>query len=50
MTVPAISGMAKLSGGNSFTGNQTISSDDSGFILGRNSDIGLVKRTVLLAS
>lgn len=40
VTVPAISGMAKLSGGNSFTGNQTISSDDSGFILGRNSDIG----------
>ncbi|EIY5014245.1 TPA: tail fiber domain-containing protein [Klebsiella pneumoniae] len=44
VTVPAISGMAKLSGGNSFTGNQTISSDDSGFILGRNSDIGLVKK------
>ncbi len=44
VTVPAISGMAKLSGGNTFTGNQTISSDDSGFILGRNSDIGLVKK------
>ncbi|HFP9309452.1 TPA: tail fiber domain-containing protein [Raoultella ornithinolytica] len=51
VTVPAISGMAKasdvatLAGGNSFSGTQNIISDDSGFILGKNQDIGLVKKS-----
>ncbi|MGQ9282373.1 tail fiber domain-containing protein [Klebsiella pneumoniae] len=44
VTVPAIKGMAKLAGGNNFTGTQSLDSDDSGFILGKNGDIGLVKK------
>ncbi|HHT4259117.1 TPA: tail fiber domain-containing protein [Klebsiella variicola] len=44
VTVPAIKGMAAISGGNSFTGTQNITSDDSGFILAKNSDIGLIKK------
>lgn len=44
VTVPAINGMARIAGGNNLTGTQSLDSDDSGFILGRNSDIGLVKK------
>ncbi|MGN2428638.1 tail fiber domain-containing protein [Klebsiella electrica] len=44
VTVPAIKGMAKIAGGNNFTGTQSLDSDDAGFILGRNGDIGLVKK------
>ena len=44
VTVPAISGMARLAGGNLLTGTQTITNDDAGFILGKNQDIGLVKK------
>lgn len=52
VTVPAIAGMAKasdlnalakLTGGNDLDGSQVITSDNAGFILGRNNDIGLVK-------
>jgi hypothetical protein len=45
VTVPAIKGMAKLAGGNNYTGTQSLDSDDSGFILGKNGDIGLVKKS-----
>ena len=45
VTVPAIKGMAKLAGGNNYTGTQSLDSDDSGFILGMNGDIGLVKKS-----
>ena len=53
VTVPAIAGMAKasdldalakLSGGNNLAGSQIITSDNSGFILGRNSDLALLKK------
>lgn len=44
VTVPAIKGMAKIAGGNNFTGTQSLDSDDSGFILGKSGDIGLVKK------
>lgn len=52
VTVPAIAGMAKasdlnalakLTGGNKLDGSQVITSDNSGFILGRNSDLALLK-------
>lgn len=53
VTVPAIAGMAKASdldalaklSGNNLAGSQIITSDSSGFILGRNNDIGLVKKS-----
>lgn len=45
VTVPAIKGMAKIAGGNNLTGTQSLDSDDSGFILGMNGDIGLVKKS-----
>ncbi|MCJ1958171.1 tail fiber domain-containing protein [Klebsiella variicola] len=54
VTVPAIAGMAKasdlnalakLTGGNDLAGSQVITSDNAGFILGRNNDIGLVKKS-----
>ena len=45
VTVPAIKGMASIAGGNNFTGTQSLDSDDSGFILGKNGDIGLVKKS-----
>ncbi|MEB7492008.1 tail fiber domain-containing protein [Klebsiella pneumoniae] len=45
VTVPAIKGMAKLAGGNNYTGTQSLDSDDSGFILGKNGDIGLIKKS-----
>lgn len=45
VTVPAIKGMASIAGGNNFTGTQSVDSDDSGFILGKNGDIGLVKKS-----
>ncbi|MBK0531962.1 tail fiber domain-containing protein [Klebsiella pneumoniae] len=54
VTVPAIAGMAKasdlnalakLTGGNNLDGSQVITSDNAGFILGRNNDIGLVKKS-----
>ncbi len=54
VTVPAIAGMAKasdlnalakLTGGNKLDGSQVITSDNAGFILGRNNDIGLVKKS-----
>lgn len=54
VTVPAIAGMAKasdlnalakLTGGNDLDGSQVITSDNAGFILGRNNDIGLVKKS-----
>lgn len=54
VTVPAIAGMAKasdlnapakLTGGNDLDGLQVITSDNAGFILGRNNDIGLVKKS-----
>lgn len=45
VTVPAIKGMAKIAGGNNLTGTQSLDSDDSGFILGKNSDIGLIKKS-----
>ncbi|MBL3214688.1 tail fiber domain-containing protein [Klebsiella pneumoniae] len=53
VTVPAIAGMAKasdlnalakLTGGNKLDGSQVITSDNSGFILGRNSDLALLKK------
>lgn len=44
VTVPAIKGMASVAGGNNFTGTQSVDSDDSGIILGKNGDIGLVKK------
>ena len=53
VTVPAIAGMAKasdlnalakLTGGNNLAGSQIITSDNSGFILGRNSDLALLKK------
>lgn len=44
VTVPAIKGMASIAGGNNFTGTQSVDSDDAGFILGKNADIGLVKK------
>ncbi|MEH3915730.1 tail fiber domain-containing protein [Klebsiella pneumoniae] len=53
VTVPAIAGMAKasdldalakLSGGNNLAGSQIITSDSSGFILGKNSDLALLKK------
>ncbi|ROF09061.1 tail fiber domain-containing protein, partial [Klebsiella pneumoniae subsp. pneumoniae] len=45
VTVPAIKGMAKITGGNNFSGTQSLDSDDSGFILGKNGDIGLIKKS-----
>ncbi|EPE8723811.1 tail fiber domain-containing protein [Klebsiella variicola] len=45
VTVPAIAGMAKIAGGNNFSGTQSLDSDDSGFILGKNGDIGLIKKS-----
>ncbi|WP_406904275.1 tail fiber domain-containing protein [Klebsiella oxytoca] len=45
VTVPAIKGMAKIAGGNNLTGTQSLDSDDSGFILGKNGDIGLIKKS-----
>ena len=54
VTVPAIAGMAKasdlnalakLTGGHDLDGSQVITSDNAGFILGRNNDIGLVKKS-----
>ncbi|HHQ2492333.1 TPA: tail fiber domain-containing protein, partial [Klebsiella pneumoniae] len=45
VTVPAINGMARIAGGNNLTGTQSLDSDDSGFILGMNGDIGLVKKS-----
>ncbi|HBT4825070.1 TPA: tail fiber domain-containing protein [Klebsiella quasipneumoniae subsp. similipneumoniae] len=53
VTVPAIAGMAKasdldtlakLTGGNNLAGSQIITSDNSGFILGKNSDLALLKK------
>ncbi|HDY9206477.1 TPA: tail fiber domain-containing protein [Klebsiella pneumoniae] len=44
VTIPAIKGMASIAGGNNFTGTQSIDSDDSGLILGKNADIGLIKK------
>lgn len=53
MTVPAIAGMAKasdldalakLTGGNDLDGSQVITSDNAGFILGKNSDLALLKK------
>lgn len=53
VTVPAIAGMAKasdldalakLSGGNNLAGSQVITSDNAGFILGKNSDLALLKK------
>ncbi len=52
VTVPAIAGMAKasdlnalakLTGGNDLDGSQVITSDNAGFILGKNSDLALLK-------
>ncbi|MCS5946308.1 hypothetical protein LNP25_19700 [Klebsiella variicola subsp. variicola] len=52
VTVPAIGGMAKasdlnalakLTGGNKLDGSQVITSDNAGFILGKNSDLALLK-------
>ncbi|APG80231.1 hypothetical protein BB744_05439 (plasmid) [Klebsiella pneumoniae] len=52
--VPAIAGMAKasdlnalakLTGGNKLDGSQVITSDNAGFILGKNSDLALLKKT-----
>lgn len=45
VTVPAIKGMARIAGGNNFTGTQSVDSDDSGIILGKNGDFGLVKKS-----
>ncbi|HDH1449836.1 MULTISPECIES: tail fiber domain-containing protein [Enterobacteriaceae] len=45
VTVPAINGMARIAGGNNLTGTQSLDSDDSGFILGMNGDIGLIKKS-----
>ena len=45
VTVPAINGMARIAGGNNLTGTQSLDSDDSGFILGKNGDIGLIKKS-----
>ncbi|MFS4740816.1 tail fiber domain-containing protein, partial [Klebsiella pneumoniae] len=51
--VPAIAGMAKasdlnalakLTGGNKLDGSQVITSDNAGFILGKNSDLALLKK------
>ena len=53
VTVPAIAGMAKVSdlnalakltGGNKLDGSQVITSDNAGFILGKNSDLALLKK------
>ncbi|HBX8298825.1 TPA: tail fiber domain-containing protein [Klebsiella pneumoniae] len=53
VTVPAIAGMAKasdlnalakLTGGNDLDGSQVITSDNAGFILGKNSDLALLKK------
>lgn len=44
VTVPALKGMATIAGGNNLTGTQSIDSDDSGVILGKNGDIGLIKK------
>lgn len=53
VTVPAIAGMAKasdlnalakLTGGNKLDGSQIITSDNAGFILGKNSDLALLKK------
>ncbi len=53
VTVPAIAGMAKasdlnalakLTGGNKLDGSQVITSDNTGFILGKNSDLALLKK------
>ncbi|HHG1859660.1 TPA: tail fiber domain-containing protein [Klebsiella pneumoniae] len=53
VTVPAIAGMAKasdlnalakLTGGNKLDGSQVITSDNAGFILGKNSDLALLKK------
>lgn len=53
VTVPAIAGMAKasdlnalakLTGGNDLAGSQVITSDNAGFILGKNSDLALLKK------
>lgn len=53
VTVPAIGGMAKasdlnalakLTGGNKLDGSQVITSDNAGFILGKNSDLALLKK------
>lgn len=54
VTVPAIAGMAKasdlnalakLTGGNKLDGSQVITSSNAGFILGKNSDLALLKKT-----
>ena len=53
VTVPAVGGMAKasdlnalakLTGGNKLDGSQVITSDNAGFILGKNSDLALLKK------
>lgn len=53
VTVPAIAGMAKasdlnalakLTGGNKLDGSQVITSSNAGFILGKNSDLALLKK------
>ncbi|HIE9491383.1 TPA: tail fiber domain-containing protein [Klebsiella quasipneumoniae subsp. quasipneumoniae] len=53
VTVPAIAGMAKVSdlnalakltGGNKLDGSQVITSDNAGFLLGKNSDLALLKK------
>ena len=53
VTVPAIAEMAKasdlnalakLTGGNKLDGSQVITSDNAGFILGKNSDLALLKK------
>ncbi|MGU9731593.1 tail fiber domain-containing protein [Klebsiella variicola] len=53
LTVPAVGGMAKasdlnalakLTGGNKLDGSQVITSDNAGFILGKNSDLALLKK------
>ncbi|MGF3527420.1 tail fiber domain-containing protein [Klebsiella pneumoniae] len=53
VTMPAIAGMAKasdlnalakLTGGNKLDGSQVITSDNAGFILGKNSDLALLKK------
>lgn len=53
VTVPAIAGMAKasdlnalakLTGGNKLDGSKVITSDNAGFILGKNSDLALLKK------
>jgi hypothetical protein len=49
VTVP-VSGMARLTGGNSLTGTQTITNDDAGFILGKTRTSVWSKSMVLTAS